>query len=206
MFSFENYAQFIHEKLAHYLYANGDDLAAVMYPSFGLAGETGETAGKIEQFLADPYLFSDESAVVEVIKEMGDILWYVTRVATETGGSLMKVLTAAEKLRETGYNSHLYGEARQVSAARLMLRISSYQGAVSETLKKAIRDEKVEWSGSLSESRKEKIQQELVLIVHHLEILAEVFGVSLQEVARRNMNKLSSRLERNVITGDGDNR
>jgi hypothetical protein len=40
----------------------------------------------------------------------------------------------------------------------------------------------------------------------YISALADDLGVTLEEIAQANVAKLSSRMERNKITGDGDNR
>jgi NTP pyrophosphatase (non-canonical NTP hydrolase) len=65
-----------------------------VYPTLGLAGEAGEVANKIKKIFRD-----DGSAVTddkrrEIEKELGDVLWYVSQLATELGLSLDKVASA----------------------------------------------------------------------------------------------------------------
>ena len=59
-----------------------------IYPTLGLAGEAGEVAEKIKKVLRDNNGVVDESRREEIAKELGDVLWYVTQVASEHGLSL----------------------------------------------------------------------------------------------------------------------
>ena len=59
-----------------------------IYPTLGLAGEAGEVAEKIKKVLRDNNGVVDESRREEIAKELGDVLWYVTQVASELGLSL----------------------------------------------------------------------------------------------------------------------
>lgn len=75
-------------------------------------------------------------------------------------------------------------------------------GEVAEKVKKIIRDD----GGKVSLAKKEEIKKELGDVLWYLSQLATEFGLSLEEVASGNIEKLYSRLERNKLHGDGDNR
>lgn len=67
-----------------------------IYPTLGLAGETGEIAEKVKKVLRDQGGNFDETAVAAIKKELGDVLWYVARLASELNLDLGDV--AAENL------------------------------------------------------------------------------------------------------------
>ena len=69
-------------------------------------------------------------------------------------------------------------------------------GEVAEKVKKSIRDGK-----SL-----EGIGLELGDVLWYISALADDLGVTLEEVAQANVDKLKSRMIRNKIKGSGDNR
>ena len=69
-------------------------------------------------------------------------------------------------------------------------------GEVAEKVKKNIRDGK-----SL-----DGLALELGDVLWYISTLADDLGVTLEEVAKANIEKLQSRMERNKIKGDGDNR
>lgn len=50
------------------------------------------------------------------------------------------------------------------------------------------------------------IAKELGDILWHIAAIADDEGMTLNDIAQLNINKLSSRKERNVLTGSGDNR
>jgi NTP pyrophosphatase (non-canonical NTP hydrolase) len=57
----------------------------LLYPVLGLAGESGELLNKIKKIYRDSggvYTHEDRNAVID---ELGDILWYVSEVATQLG-------------------------------------------------------------------------------------------------------------------------
>jgi NTP pyrophosphatase (non-canonical NTP hydrolase) len=69
-------------------------------------------------------------------------------------------------------------------------------GEVAEKVKKNIRDGK-----SL-----DGVGLELGDVLWYISALADGLGVTLEEVAQANVDKLTSRKERNMIGGSGDNR
>lgn len=62
-----------------------------IYPLMGLAGEIGEVIEKIKHVYRDKNNVFDNEAKKEIAKEMGDVLWYLTQLATELGISLDQV-------------------------------------------------------------------------------------------------------------------
>lgn len=62
------------------------------YVSLGLAGEAGEVANKIKKVIRDEEgVLTDEKAEV-IAAELGDVVWYLARLADELGVSLSSVL------------------------------------------------------------------------------------------------------------------
>ena len=63
----------------------------VIYPTLGLVNEAGEVAGKIKKVFRDKDgLISEETR--EALKaELGDVLWYLSQVATELNLSLDEI-------------------------------------------------------------------------------------------------------------------
>ena len=83
--------------------------------------------------------------------------------------------------------------------------LSNESGEVLGKLKKIIRD----FDGSFSEGvnqNKEDLIDELGDVLWYLCMLGNEIGSSLEEIARRNNKKLSSRLQCGTIKGDGDDR
>jgi len=58
-----------------------------IYPTLGLAGETGEVVEKIKKLIRDGSAYEpsqvSEEKKTEIAKEMGDVVWYLAQLATE---------------------------------------------------------------------------------------------------------------------------
>jgi NTP pyrophosphatase (non-canonical NTP hydrolase) len=83
---------------------------ALSYCTLGLAGEAGEVAGKVKKVLRD----DAGSLTVEKRKqlegELGDVLWYLARLADELGVSLEVIAQAnLEKLADRSARNVLGG-------------------------------------------------------------------------------------------------
>lgn len=68
------------------VYPNADN--DWVYPVLGLAGEAGEVADKMKKVIRDDGSIVSEEKKIEIKKELGDVLWYVSQVASELGLSL----------------------------------------------------------------------------------------------------------------------
>ena len=63
--------------------------------TLGLVGEAGEVAEKVKKLLRDKTRFSPE----DIIKELGDVVFYATALANYFGGDLAEVIsTNVDKL------------------------------------------------------------------------------------------------------------
>ncbi len=62
-----------------------------IYPSLGLSGETGEVMEKLKKILRDSNYEDKDKRINDIKKELGDILWYLSQLATELGFSLQEI-------------------------------------------------------------------------------------------------------------------
>jgi NTP pyrophosphatase (non-canonical NTP hydrolase) len=84
----------------------------------------------------------------------------------------------------------------------LVLGLVGEAGEVAEKFKKIYRDK----NGAYSPSDVNELKKELGDVLWYTAVLAKFFDHSLQDIADTNIEKLSDRKTRNVITGKGDNR
>ena len=59
-----------------------------IYPTLGLAGESGEVSDKIKKVIRDDVGVLNAEKIQDLKKELGDVLWYVSQLSTELGLSL----------------------------------------------------------------------------------------------------------------------
>jgi NTP pyrophosphatase (non-canonical NTP hydrolase) len=92
---------------------------------------------------------------------------------------------------------------RKHSTVYPALGLAGEAGEIAEKVKKWLRDE---GGGVISEDRREAILAELGDPLWYITALASDLGYTLQDVVDVNVQKLTSRRERGVIHGSGDNR
>ena len=76
------YSQFVEDKV----FTKGRE--RLVENTLGLVGESGEVAEKIKKLFRDKGKFSDE----DVLKELGDVLFYVVALSNIFGGNLRKTM------------------------------------------------------------------------------------------------------------------
>lgn len=75
-------------------------------------------------------------------------------------------------------------------------------GEVAEKIKKVLRDN----GGIITLEKKEEIKKELGDVLWYVSNLAYELDIGLEDIAQGNIEKLFSRMERDKLHGDGDNR
>ena len=81
--------------------------------------------------------------------------------------------------------------------------LGSEAGEVMGKIKKWLRGDDGE---AMSEERKMALKEELGDVLWYTAVLARDLGFELDEIAKLNVEKLSSRKERGTLRGDGDKR
>jgi len=160
-----------------------------VYTVLGLMGEVGEMSSAISDFYnacsipEEEYKDAVSKARLNLEKEMGDVFWYLSQFCMELGIPFSQI-----HIEKTYYSGSL--------------RITEIFGEICELTKKAIRDN----GGKITPTTKEKILNNLRHIFDHLMFVAKNTEIFIDTVLEKNIEKLSSRRERNALGGSGDNR
>lgn len=85
-------------------------------------------------------------------------------------------------------------------------KLAGEAGEVAEKMAKLVRDQGVVSFSGVSPESKLQIRAELSDCLWYIAEIAHRLDISLQDVAEYNIQKLSGRVNRGTINGDGDNR
>ncbi|HXP98957.1 MAG TPA: nucleoside triphosphate pyrophosphohydrolase family protein [Solirubrobacteraceae bacterium] len=91
---------------------------------------------------------------------------------------------------------------REAWLAYPTLGLAGEAGEVAEHAKKAIRDD----AGKVSDERRAAMSKELGDVLWYVAQIASELDLSLDDIAKQNLEKLFSRQERGVLSGSGDDR
>ena len=83
-----------------------------------------------------------------------------------------------------------------------VLGLSGEAGEIADKMKKVIRDD----GNVVSEEKKKEVKKEIGDVLWYVAQLATELGLSLDDIAKANLEKLFSRMDRNKLGGSGDNR
>lgn len=107
-----------------------------------------------------------------------------------------------EEYQRESIKTDLNVVVKESNLAYYALGLCDEAGEVAGKVKKLYRD----YDGVLTEEYKKEIAKELGDVVWYLSQMCTKLGLSLEEVAQMNLDKLKSRLDRGKLTGSGDNR
>jgi len=84
MLELNEYQKKAHETASYPCGAIGKEAYPVnyLYPALGLAEEAGEVAGKFAKAIRDSAGKVDEERKAAIVKELGDVMWFVAELAT----------------------------------------------------------------------------------------------------------------------------
>lgn len=177
-----------------------------LYPLLGLVGEIGEVGEYLKKSIRDGL---DDKA--RLTGELGDVLWYISAIATVGGRDLQESLNAPDSESpdsEVRTFDDMVTEGNDASADEAFFQLLASANST------------IQWSTTESglffgpyQSDDDSIQMRISVSGGHLTWLiwdwvdlVLALGLNPSEVARTNIDKLKSRAERGVIQGDGDNR
>lgn len=81
-----------------------------VYPLIGLQGEVGEVSEKIKKLFRDDKGKLSKEKRNEIIKELGDVMWYISQLSTEFGVKFSDVIKGnIEKLSSRQKRNVLHG-------------------------------------------------------------------------------------------------
>lgn len=133
---------------------------------------------EVEELEAITQYTEDKTAIPSMIKEAGDVLYYVASIARETGIDLESIA---------------HRELKHNIPKMLPLKL----------LKKTYRD----MDGVMSHAYKEQLWDYLKNLLHYIRrVCIDDCRVPIETVMETNIDKLQDRLKRGVIQGDGDTR
>lgn len=147
------------------------------YPALKLAGEVSELVQEI----------TNGSETPVILKEAGDVLWYMAAICSEMKVELQQVANKAIAVELSDLFPGSY----------LLVAV----GKISESVGKAYRD----FGGSPNQHQKQIIH-ELSIVCFWLNRVAKEHGSTIEEVADLNLAKLRDRQERGVLHGSGNDR
>lgn len=73
------------------IYPDQGEIGGLAYAVLGLGGEAGEIANKVKKIIRDRGGVITSEDKNDLLKEAGDVLWYLARLVDELGGSLDEV-------------------------------------------------------------------------------------------------------------------
>ncbi len=73
------------------IYPKDDPIVALSYATLGLAGEAGEIANKVKKIIRDNKGEISQEIKDRLSDELGDVLWYLSALATELDTKLSSV-------------------------------------------------------------------------------------------------------------------
>ena len=196
-----------------------DDPYTIMVPLLGLAGEAGELLAEHKKWLRDgnSYKLFPE----RVTEELGDLLWYLTNVATKHGRDLGDIACSnLERIRALGRDSARHNAQSQQERLSSRVELNEYQQLANQTdpcipaevapdgtyavlipmlglagKAGALLGDHEQWflDGASFELRPERVAEQLGSILWYLCDAASKHGLHLEDVASYNLDKISRR-------------
>lgn len=107
-----------------------------------------------------------------------------------------------EEYQKAANETAVYPKENNLGIIYTTLGLASEAGEVAGKYKKVIRDMKSE----MTDEVKKEMGKEVGDVLWYVSQVCTELGLSLEEIAAENINKLRSRKERGRLSGNGDNR
>ena len=156
---------------------------SIEYPLMGLMGEFGELSEKFKKIMRDNNGVMSQDRIDGIINEIGDLMWYLFQIYSEA-----KIDFEKEYIEK-----QLFIEQKS-SLLNLLVAMNC---AISDIAMFCISKNQVLLSCITDPSNS---------LVSCIKCLCKACNITIEEIMDKNIEKLRSKLERNVIKGEGDNR
>lgn len=166
---------------------------SLVYPALGLADEVAECVDKLLD--GSMFRFIGDREVKEAMgKELGDVLWYLSALLRDAQIKLSDVWAQGLRLFNDEELFDLNDDWRE------WVTLVARTGPLVAAVKKYRR-------GDLGiVELQDRLRQRAPLFIAAWLAAIRVFGLSVENVSQWNIEKLTSRAERKLIRGDGDDR
>lgn len=167
----------------------------LLYPALGIVGECGEVAEKIKKMFRDDEGSMTQKRKDAILKELGDCCWYLANICCNTDMDLQVIYDMR--------GAAIIHTIRNLTTARLVLWMNRHANSLAELL------EQQYYLGRHNVSSRHKyteIPKHISHIITCIDTLGHICGFTLKDIYETNITKLTSRKERNVLSGDGDSR
>lgn len=173
----------------------GSGTGDLTYPILGLIGETGELAEHAKKMLRDDGGTLTPARRESMLKEAGDVLWYLSAVAREESWSLRGVIAREDfPLNPTDW-----------SIGEIMRDLGRCVGRIAGGDFYAVADSTYH-AGDVAIHNYRNRRTWILGAIWDLAALARALDSTLAEIAAMNAAKLRSRQERGVLGGSGSER
>ena len=177
----EHYQKFVNKTAFFPKSSQGRNLS---YLVMGIVEEVGE----IFEFIVKKETLNENEYILEqIIKESGDLLWYITAICNEINFSLERLMQYAKVKK----NKH-------ISNNSLLIYLGNLSGAV----KKMIRDD----NEKITDKKSDLIINNLCYILMFVLQLCDENNVKFKVVLEINAKKIKDRQKRGTLKGSGNDR
>jgi hypothetical protein len=180
------------------IYPGQGSITGLNYISLGLAGEAGEFCDQVKKVLRDDGNVLTLTRQEKLWSELGDVLWYMGGAARELRVALSECLMAPPpEWVARGLVGMGTPTALSLAAKRLLRGVSLFGQHV---------DAVIERGGVMNEEDHTILRKHVTAIYYAANLCAQETGRDIRQIGADNVDKLLSRKERGVLSGDGSKR